>query len=406
MRNRYRPHIAVVLALGTLASAPAAAPAATARSCGLFATASAFAEFSACPPETIAGTISATGARDGTTWKGTVTYTLRDKDPVTGFADSTPTYKLTDAQLTWAVNSSNGVCTSSGSGQLTIAELDGELTMDERALPSGFTAPAGAGPFHYNATIALNRSATLPTYTVTCPPPPDGSGTRQEPVSSRDSLGTSVLYISLTEGNPVTNILTDLNSFTGTLTGPAYVATWTWDLAGGVTPATKVSARGIAFIEREEGYRGKAYNDELGYCTIGYGTLLTPKHQCNAKDRKLKLTKSQAEDRLKTDLEKKFEPLVRARKLQFTQCQYDVLVSFAYNVSIDSWKSLSKTWLTQAKLPKVSAQLLRYNKGKDTKTGKYRVVKAVDLRRKREAAMFDRCPCDGLLPSLKAPYYK
>ena len=397
--------LAAAVALAVLVAAPGAS-AAKARSCGTFATTSAFAEFSACPPETISGNISATAARDGTTWSGTVTYTLREKDPVTGFADSTPNYALTDANLNWTVNSSGGGCTSSGDGQLGIAQLDGSLVMDERELPSGFTAPPGAGAFHYNATVDLKRSATLPTYTVTCPPPPDGSGTRQEPISSRDSIGTAVLYVSLTVGNPVTNILTDLNTFTGTLGGAAYVATWTWDLKGGVKPATKISERGVTFIEREEGYRGKAYNDELGYCTIGYGTLLTPKHQCNAKDRKLKLTKAQAEDRLRTDLEKRFEPPVRARNLQLTQCQYDALVSFAYNVSVDSWKSLSKKWLTQSKLPKVSVQLLRYNKGKDTKTGKFRVVKAVDQRRKREAAMFDRCPCDSTLPAMKAPYYK
>lgn len=406
MHSRPSLLLAAALSLVVLVAAPAAASGVTARSCGVFASASAFAEFSACPPETITGDISATAARDGTTWSGTVTYTLREKDPVTGFADSTPTYALTDANLNWTVNSASGGCTSSGSGQLTLAQLDGSLTMDERELPAGFTAPPGAGAFHYNAAIALTRSATLPTYTVTCPPPPDGSGTRQEPISSRESIGTSVLYISLTQGNPVTNILTDLNTFTGTLGGAAYVATWTWNLKGGVKPATKISDRGLTFIEREEGYRGKAYNDELGYCTIGYGTLLTPKHQCNAKDRKLKLTKAQAAERLRTDLEKKFEPLVRARKLQFTQCQYDALVSFAYNVSADSWGSLSKKWLTQPKLPKVSAQLLRYNKGKDTKTGKFRVVKAVDQRRKREAAMFDRCPCDSTLPAMKPPYYK
>jgi hypothetical protein len=213
--------VADALTLAVFVAAPAGASAATARSCGAFATASAFAEFSACPPETITGTMEATGARDGTTWNGTVTYTLREKDPVTGFADSTPTYALTDANLNWTVNSSGGACTSSGTGQLTSAQLDGSLTIDERALPSGFTVPPGAGPFHYNATIDLNRSATLPTYTVTCPPPPDGSGTRQEPISSRDSIGTSVLYVSLTEGNPVTNILTDLNTFTGTLGGAA-----------------------------------------------------------------------------------------------------------------------------------------------------------------------------------------
>ncbi len=53
-------------------------------------------------------------------------------------------------------------------------------------------------------------------------------------------MGTAVLYTSLTVDNPVTNALTDLNTFSGTLGGAAYVATWTWDLKGGTTPVTGI----------------------------------------------------------------------------------------------------------------------------------------------------------------------
>ncbi len=94
---------------------------------------------------------------------------------------------------------------------------------------------------------------------------------------------------------------------------------------------------------------------------------------------------------------------MHALKLQLTQCQDDAFVSFAYNVSTKSWRSLTRG-LTQRGLATISPRLLAYNKGKVIKTGKYRVVPAVDLRRHREAAMFDHCPCDSALPAMKAPY--
>lgn len=45
-----------------------------------------------------------------------------------------------------------------------------------------------------------------------------------------------------------------------------------------VDPKTlKTSSKGIEFIKEWEGFREKAYEDALGYCTIGYGHLIDKK---------------------------------------------------------------------------------------------------------------------------------
>lgn len=41
--------------------------------------------------------------------------------------------------------------------------------------------------------------------------------------------------------------------------------------------ALKTSAKGITFIKEWEGFEKQAYNDALGYCTIGYGHVIAKK---------------------------------------------------------------------------------------------------------------------------------
>jgi hypothetical protein len=39
-------------------------------------------------------------------------------------------------------------------------------------------------------------------------------------------------------------------------------------------PAKTLSAQGVDFIKGWEGFRGALYNDPVGHCTVGYGTLV------------------------------------------------------------------------------------------------------------------------------------
>lgn len=95
----------------------------------------------------------------------------------------------------------------------------------------------------------------------------------------------------------------------------------------------QTSDKGIALIKEFEGFRSKAYPDpKTGGApwTIGYGTT---KYQAG---RPVKsgdsVTTGQAELYLRNDV-KQFESSVSSLvKVPLSQCQFDALVSFAYNL--------------------------------------------------------------------------
>ncbi|WP_046060013.1 lysozyme [Paracidovorax citrulli] len=89
----------------------------------------------------------------------------------------------------------------------------------------------------------------------------------------------------------------------------------------------KTSAAGIALIEEFEGFRAQAYRDPVGIWTIGYGFT----RGVEAGDR---ITRAQADDRLRAELATYEAGVWRATGGNVTQAQFDALVSFAWNVGI------------------------------------------------------------------------
>lgn len=94
----------------------------------------------------------------------------------------------------------------------------------------------------------------------------------------------------------------------------------------------KTSAAGISLIKKFEGCKLSAYVDPAGVLTIGYG------HTGKDVVPGLTITQIMADTLLATDLEKfeykvmKYDPVYH-----WTQCEFDALVSFAYNIgSIDA----------------------------------------------------------------------
>lgn len=94
----------------------------------------------------------------------------------------------------------------------------------------------------------------------------------------------------------------------------------------------KISDIGISLIKKFEGCRLTAYVDAAGVLTIGYG------HTGPDVVPNLTITQEHAEALLRIDLEKfeakvmKYDPIYN-----WTQCEFDALVSFAYNIgSIDA----------------------------------------------------------------------
>ena len=91
------------------------------------------------------------------------------------------------------------------------------------------------------------------------------------------------------------------------------------------------SPKGIALIKEFEGLRLKAYKCPGGVWTIGYG------HTAGVKPG-IVISEAQAEEYLKADLIA-FERYLNGLRLALNQNQFDVLISFIYNVGTGNFSS-------------------------------------------------------------------
>lgn len=87
----------------------------------------------------------------------------------------------------------------------------------------------------------------------------------------------------------------------------------------------KTSKQGLDLIKRFEGLRLKAYKDQGGLLTIGYGST-------RGVTKDLVITAQEAEDRLRDDLSHAEMAVLCQIKVPLTQHQFDALVSFTFNV--------------------------------------------------------------------------
>lgn len=101
----------------------------------------------------------------------------------------------------------------------------------------------------------------------------------------------------------------------------------------------KVSPDGLALIKRWEGCRLKAYQDSVGFWTIGYGhTSAAGKPTVTSG---LKITQKEAEDILANDLGKYEDAVQRAITKRPTQHQLDAMTSLCYNIGPGSFAKSS-----------------------------------------------------------------
>lgn len=108
--------------------------------------------------------------------------------------------------------------------------------------------------------------------------------------------------------------------------------TYTFDANGAwIENAGLVSAAGIDFIKRHEGFRAKKYNDGGGTWTIGYGTI-NP-----AAVAKGTITEAEATQYLIAEAGQKAAAIKRnldAKGVILNQHQFDALVDFSYNLGL------------------------------------------------------------------------
>ena len=141
------------------------------------------------------------------------------------------------------------------------------------------------------------------------------------------------------------------------------------------------SKKGLELIKKWEGCRLRAYQDCVGVWTIGYGITNADWTITNTTIKKgFEISQKKADFWLKQAIIKLYEPKVNKYmdKYNFTQNEYDALVSFAYNIgSIDGLTDNGKRSKTV-----IAKKLLEYCKA----GGKY--VKGLYERRLDEYRLF------------------
>lgn len=161
-----------------------------------------------------------------------------------------------------------------------------------------------------------------------------------------------------------------------------------------VDPSTlSFSDKGVDFLkgwESEVKENGKhvLYDDDAGYCTIGWGHLVSGKRSCDSitnmpQNFKNGLTDAEAKQLFKDDLEV-YEKIVKDNvKVDLYQYEFDALVSFVFNLGGPNFKSstmLKK--LNAEKYDEVPAEFPRWNKSGGV------VMRGLTIRRNREADIF------------------
>ena len=135
-----------------------------------------------------------------------------------------------------------------------------------------------------------------------------------------------------------------------------------------------ISKRGVDLIKKYEGLRLKAYKCPAGVWTIGFG------HTIGVHEN-MSISTETAEYFLKSDLAKYVNHVNHIDKLgqyNFTQSQFDALVSFAFNVG--SINQLTANGTRDKKT--IADKMLLYNKASG------RVLEGLTRRRKEENALF------------------
>lgn len=133
----------------------------------------------------------------------------------------------------------------------------------------------------------------------------------------------------------------------------------------------KLSDKGLSLIEEFEGVELKAYLDIGKVLTIGYG------HTKNVKEGMV-ITKEEARELLKQDVEYFENQVLELVKVPITQGIFDALVSFVFNVGENAFaNSTLLRFLNQGFYAKAGDQLLKWCKvnGKEI----------LGLKRRREA---------------------
>ena len=137
-------------------------------------------------------------------------------------------------------------------------------------------------------------------------------------------------------------------------------------------------------IKHYEGCKLEAYICSAGKITIGFGNTFYP----DGKPVKMgdKITLKQAEDMLPNIVLKFAQGVDRLVKRELLQCEFDALVSFAYNCGLGNLEksNLLREVNKKGSALKIETEFLKWNKG----GGK--ILEGLTRRRKTEALLYNQ----------------
>jgi GH24 family phage-related lysozyme (muramidase)/flagellum-specific peptidoglycan hydrolase FlgJ len=153
-----------------------------------------------------------------------------------------------------------------------------------------------------------------------------------------------------------------------------------------------LSDQGVDLIKSFEGFFSKMYNDPVGHCTIGYGTLLH-KGNCNGdaseKPYASGVSEADAVKLLKKEASVYEKVLDENVTVNLNQNQVDSLISFVYNVGEGAFKkSTLLRLLNQGKYADAQSEFLKWNRA--SQNGKLVELPGLTKRRRAEAELFGK----------------
>lgn len=139
-----------------------------------------------------------------------------------------------------------------------------------------------------------------------------------------------------------------------------------------------ISQKGLDLIKKFESFSDKEYICPAGKATIGYGHVILP-----TDDFPSYITRKEAENLLKKDLEPREEALNRFLKTNINQNQFDALICILYNIGVGNFqKSTLLKFVNDRLFDKVPDQFRRWCKIKG------KVSKGLVNRREEEVKLW------------------
>ena len=142
-----------------------------------------------------------------------------------------------------------------------------------------------------------------------------------------------------------------------------------------------INQAGIDFIRDCEGCRLESYQDSRGIWTIGVGSTknVTPN---------LKITQTQADDRLDSDLKDAMKAVNELVKVDLTQNQFNALTSFTFNLGRNNLDiSTLLKFVNLGEFEKASLEFKHWNKARID--GVLTTIEGLTRRREAEAILFN-----------------